>query len=282
MTIVHFRRRLRATLTIFLQESDEVASPPFELLARITFPPDDGRLTCHSRIAALAAGLVVASISATASADGPVVTGPPPGATATGSDPVKPPSGSRPIQPFELDVRGTLSTDILLIYVGVGASADLGLIPAGPGTLAVGAGFEYDFCGSVCWFFSAVTPFSFSQNQIAPSVRASYHLDLKTKNLDFYPLLFGGPVFARASIEFDDGSASYVATDTGFQIGAGAGINYFVTERFFLGAEARLRYAKGSYSYELRSGNGRTFDKGNGDSWSLTGLNIVFAAGYRF
>jgi len=130
-------------------------------------------LTCHSRIAALAAGLVVASISATAAADGPVVTGPPPGAPAAGSDPVKPPSGSRPIQPFELDVRGTLSTDILLVYVGVGASADLGIVPAGPGTIAVGAGFEYNFCGSVCWFFSALTPFNFSQYQIVPSVRAS-------------------------------------------------------------------------------------------------------------
>ncbi len=234
-------------------------------------------MTCHSRIAALAAGLVVASISATAAADGPVVTGPPP---AAGS--VKPPSGSRPIQPFELDLRGTLSTDILLVYVGVGASADLGIVPAGPGTIAVGAGFEYNFCGSVCWFFSAITPFNFSQYQIVPSVRASYHLDLKQKHLDFYPLLFGGPVFARASIEFDDGSASYVATDTGFQVGAGAGINYFVTERFFVGAEARLRYARGTYSYELRSGNDRVFEKGNGDSWSLTGLNLVFAAGYRF
>ena len=221
-------------------------------------------------------------LTAPAAAQGPVVTGPPPGATATGSDPVKPPSGSRPLQPFELDVRGTLSTDILLIYVGVGASADLGVVPLGPGTLAVGAGFEYDFCGSVCWFFSAVTPFNFGQYQIAPSLRASYHLDLKKKNLDFYPLLFGGPVFARAHIDFDDGSASYVATDTGFQIGAGAGINYFVGERFFVGAEARLRYAKGTYTYELRSGNDRLFDKGNGDSWSLTGLNLVFAAGYRF
>ncbi|CAN5843428.1 hypothetical protein BH11MYX4_BH11MYX4_15090 [soil metagenome] len=237
-------------------------------------------MTCQSRIVALSAALLVASISGSAAADAP-----PPAATAppaaAGGEPVKPPSGSRPLQPFEVDIRGTASTDILLIYVGLGANADLCLVPAGPGTSAVGAGFEYDFCGSVCWFFSAVTPFSFGQYQIAPSVRASYHIDLKKKNLDLYPLIFGGPVFARAHIDFDDGSASYVATDTGFQIGAGAGLNYFVTERVFIGLEARFRYAKGTYSYELRSGNDRVFDKGNGDSWSLTGLNLMFAAGVR-
>lgn len=232
-----------------------------------------------ARLVAVSCALLVASIHGSAAADGPPPTpsAPPPGAVA----PVGPRT-SRPLQPFELDLRGTASTDILLIYVGLGANADLGLVAAGPGTLAVGAGFEYDFCGSICWFFSAVTPFSFGQYQIAPSVRASYHLDLKKKNLDLYPLIFGGPVFARAHIDFDDGSASYVATDTGFQIGAGAGLNYFVTDHVFIGLEARFRYAKGTYSYTLKSGNDRVFDRGSGDSWSLTGLNLMFAAGYRF
>ena len=237
------------------------------------------RIATPLRLVALCSALLAALIPGSAAADGaqPAVTAPPPQPAPTAA----PPSGSRPLQPFEVDLRGTASTDILLIYVGLGANADIGLVPAGPGTIAVGAGFEYDFCGSVCWFFSAVTPFSFGQYQIAPSVRASYHLDLKKKNLDFYPLIFGGPVFARAHIDFDDGSASYVATDTGFQIGAGAGLNYFVTDRIFVGLEARFRYAKGTYAYELRSGNDRVFDRGSGSSWSLTGLNVMFAFGYR-
>ena len=130
------------------------------------------------------------------------------------------------------------------------------------------------------WFFSAVTPLSFSQYQIAPAVRATYHLGLQ-KNLDLYPLAFGGPVFARAKIELDDGSASYVGSDTGVQVGVGVGLSYFVAESFFVGFEARYRYARGTYAYEIQTGNGRAVYEGSGGSWSLSGFNVMFALGYR-
>ena len=190
-------------------------------------------------------------------------------------------SPSHHLRPLQLDLRATANTDILLVHIGVGATADLGLVPAGPGTIAIGAGFEYNFCGSFCWAFNALTPFNYSQHQITPSVRASYHLDLKKKNLDVYPLLFAGPVFARSSIELDDGSASYVGKDTGFQVGVGAGLAYFVSDRFSVGLEARYRHARGTYEYELRTGNDRTYDRGNAGTWSLSGLNVMFAFGVR-
>lgn len=200
--------------------------------------------------------------------------------------PAPPPADERPtgeLKPMHLDLRGTINADVLLAYVGLGASADLGLVPAGPGTIAVGAGFEYDFCGSVCWFFSAVTPLDFSHRQIWPQARASYHIGVKSaKNLDIYPFVGLGPVFARSEVSVDDGAARYVGKDTSIGVNFGGGINFFVADPVFIGGEARIRYAAGEYEYKLESGDGsRTYDRGSVDTWSLTGIDVLVAVGVR-
>ncbi|MBX3205838.1 MAG: hypothetical protein KF764_12265, partial [Labilithrix sp.] len=187
------------------------------------------------------------------------------------------------LKPMHVDLRATINADVLLAYIGLGASADLGLVPAGPGTIAVGAGFEYDFCGSVCWLFSALTPLDFSHRQIWPQARASYHLGVKSaKNLDVYPFVGVGPVFARSQISVDNGAARYVGTDTSIGVNFGGGINFFIAGPVFLGGEARIRYAAGDYEYKLESGDGsRTFDRGSVDTWSLTGVDVLVALGVR-
>ena len=184
---------------------------------------------------------------------------------------------------MQLDLRATFNTDIVLAYIGVGISGDLGLIPIGPGTLAVGAGMEYDACGTVCWLFSALTPLEFSHRQVWPQGRASYHLGLKSaKKLDLYPFVGVGPVFARSEIAVDNGLARYVGTDTSIGVSFGGGLNLFVAGPLFIGAEARIRYAAGDYTYKLESGDGtRTYDKGSVETWSLTGLDAMLAIGVR-
>lgn len=184
---------------------------------------------------------------------------------------------------MHLDVRATLNADVLLAYIGLGMSADLGLFRVGPGTLAVGAGFEYDFCGSVCWLFSAATNLDFGHRQIWPQARASYHLGLTSnKKVDFYPFVGLGPVFARSEISVDDGVARYVGKDTAIGLNFGAGLNFFVAEPFFIGGEARVRWAAGEYTYRLESGDGtRTYDKGSVDTWSLSGIDVLVSAGVR-
>ena len=159
------------------------------------------------------------------------------------------------LKPMQLDVRATLNADVLLAYIGLGASADLGLVPVGPGTFAVGAGFEYDFCGSVCWFFSAATPLEFSHRQIWPQARASYHISLPSskQKLDFYPFVGVGPVFARSQLSVDNGAARYVGTDTSIGVNFGGGLNLFVAGPVFIGGEARVRWAAGEYEYKLES-----------------------------
>jgi hypothetical protein len=190
--------------------------------------------------------------------------------------------GSMPLRPGHVDVRVLANSDILLAFVGVGAAADVGIAPAGPGTLALGVGAEYAFCGTVCWLLNTVTPLSFSHTQLSLSVRGTYHLGL-AKNLDVYPLVTAGPTIARSSVKLDDGSGEYRGRDTGITVGAGGGINYFLADHFFLGGEARLRYGRGTYSYELVAGNNmQTLTEGSVQTWSLTGLDISLAAGVRF
>ena len=104
--------------------------------------------------------------------------------------------GSRVLKPLHLDAKLTGNSDVLLGFVGVGAAVDLGVARAGPGTIAVGAAGEYNFCASVCWALNAITPFEFGQRQISLWGRASYHIDLKgkigQKNRPL-PLRDGGP-----------------------------------------------------------------------------------------
>lgn len=205
-------------------------------------------------------------------------------ATPPAAPAVEPPAEETAgLRPMHLDFRGTINADVLLAYIGLGLSADLGLVPVGPGTLAVGAGFEYDFCGSVCWFFSAVTPLDFSHRQIWPQARASYHLGLKSaKHLDLYPFVGLGPVFARSEISVDSGAARYVGTDTSIGVNFGAGASLFVAGPVFVGGEARIRYAAGDYNYRLESGDGtRTYDRGSVETWSLTGIDVLVAVGVR-
>ena len=183
---------------------------------------------------------------------------------------------------LQIDVRGTVSTDILLADVGLGASGDLGLVPIGPGVLSAGVGFDYQLCGTVCWLFSALTPLEFSQHQLWPQGRLAYHLGLKNaKDLDLYPLITAGPVFSRSQISVDNGLAKYTGTDVGIGVSAGVGMNLFVAGPVFIGGEGKARYAKGTYTYELTDGADRTYDKGSVDTWSLTGIEIRAGVGVR-
>ena len=52
--------------------------------------------------------------------------------------------------------------------------------------------------------------------------------------------------------------------------------------RFFVGAEARFRYAAGTYSYELASGPAHPFDRGGVDTWSASTVDLAVALGGRF
>ncbi len=192
------------------------------------------------------------------------------------------PHDDKSLTPGHVDARITADTDILLAFMAGGASADVGVARLGPGTLTLGVQGEYAFCGSVCWFLNTVTPLEFSQHQVSLAARASYHLPIG-KKVDLYPFASAGPTFATSTVRIDDGSAEYRGKDTAIALGAGAGVSYFLTDFIFIGAEGRLRYARGTYSYELVAGNEQQYRwDGNVQTWSLTGLDFSGALGIRF
>ncbi|MEA2747724.1 MAG: hypothetical protein QOI41_1867 [Myxococcales bacterium] len=180
--------------------------------------------------------------------------------------------------PWEADVRAGIHTTPILEYGGVGASIDAGMRKLGPGTLALGGGLDYFFCGTTC----SSTPLAFSQKQLAFEGRVSYHLAVPhAPRVDIYPLITAGFISSRASIKVGDNS-EYRASDVTPTVSFGAGASYFFAERFFVGAEARFRYAAGSYSYELASGPAKPFDHTGVDRWSSSTVDLAVAVGARF
>ena len=235
-------------------------------------PPPAAEMMPMPALPALSPAPAAPLASAAAPAPAPVVA-PAPGerdsAQSTAQD--------RVLQPWEVDTRVALHTTPLFQYGGVGASADAGMRKLGPGTLAMGGGMGYFACGTSC----SATPLEYTQRQLSLEGRVSYHMGLpKVRQLDFYPLLTAGFVVSRSTISVGD--SEYRASDLSPAVGFGAGASYFFADRFFVGAEARFRYATGSYSYELASGPGKPFDKTGIDTWNTSTVDLAFAFGARF
>ena len=187
-------------------------------------------------------------------------------------------SPSAVIEPLQVDVRGVAYADVILTRLGAGASIDIGVVPVGRTTIAIGGGFEYVACGTVCWFYSTISDETFSQYMLAPHARLTWHFPT-AKDLDVYALVAGGPTFATSKLDF--GNAVYRGKDDSFGLMAGMGINIFVAGPLFFGAEGRGRYARGTYTYSLESGNERTFDRTIVGGWHLIGVEALFAIGLR-
>jgi hypothetical protein len=198
-------------------------------------------------------------------------------------------AGSGALRPGGIQARASLDTDILLVYLNLGAAADVGLLQAGPGTLAVGGGLDYGFCGSVCWAVSALTPINLGERYLSPHARLTYHFPVTGSDalakLDLYGLLLAGVTWSSMNIASDEPIEGQVrsvdSSSVSFLGGLGAGANYFFSDRLFLGAEARLRYSQGTYTVSTNAIPGYVLTDSD-STWSLSGFNLAFHAGLRF
>lgn len=210
----------------------------------------------------------------------------PPKAVEAPPPPPAPPERTSRVQaPGDVDARLMFSTDILLAFVNAGVGVDVGVARLGPGTLSLGGEFEVGACVSVCAVLGLATGWQFSHVYYSPHARLAYHL-LPNKrgleNADLYGLVFGGATLAttRVAGKASDTEFEYVGRDVGPSLGVGVGGKLFVQEKLFLGAEARLRYSTGVYTYTARAGNVSISD--NYASWSLSGVNLQLFGGLRF
>ncbi len=187
------------------------------------------------------------------------------------------PSGAY-ILPREVDVKASVRTSPVLQYGGIGASGDLGVTRIGPGTFAVGGSLAYEACVSSCWGM----PYDLSQHQTWLEGRASYHLQAPHIGyLDLYPLFTVGVAFAGSTIHVAD-TTEYKGSSIAPTVGFGGGASYFFSHNFFVSGEATLRYAGGTYDYELARGPARPHDGSRVDSWSANTIALAIGAGARF
>ncbi|HEX5753813.1 MAG TPA: hypothetical protein VFZ09_46945 [Archangium sp.] len=190
----------------------------------------------------------------------------------------------------DIDARAMLNADIVLAFVNLGVGADVGVLPLGPGVLALGGEFEIGGCVSACLLLNTLTGYSWSSMFYSPHVRASYHLlpsnSPGLEKVDLYGLALAGATLTttRVAGTVSGGSGSstdfeYVGSDVGPSVGLGLGAKYFFSDNLFFGAEGRLRYSAGQYTYTARAGNVTISDSQS--TWSLSGFNVQLFAGLR-
>lgn len=196
------------------------------------------------------------------------------------------------LQPFRADARFTVDTDILLAYVSLGVNADLGVVKLGPGVLAVGAGLDFGFCGTVCLLIGGLLNGSYGQRTFFPQARVSYHIEIPAKGgalqkVDVYALAFGGVAISSMGFvgRFQGVEVSATSSGVGPGIGAGGGGSFFITDRLFVGAEATFKYAAGRYTDVVTvTPPGSNVDfrwRDEYSSWSLSGFSIRLFIGFR-
>jgi hypothetical protein len=192
---------------------------------------------------------------------------------------------SRLLQPMNVDLRLSGDTNLFLLYVDAGLGVDVGLLPMGPGTLAVGGELNAGTCLVFCLVLNGLTGFSWWDRYLNPMGRVSFHFQPPAKQarqlekVDLYAVVMAGPVLIERGAESADRSVSFVGTDTSLAVGLGVGANYFLSGPLFVGGELRARYAAGRYAWTVRAGQYQLSDSES--TWSLSGVNLRFFAGLR-
>jgi hypothetical protein len=185
----------------------------------------------------------------------------------------------------DIDARVMLDADIVLAFVSLGLGLDVGVLQLGPGVLALGGEFEAGACVSVCLVLNAATGWSFSHMFYSPHARATYHLlpgnPAGLEKVDLYGLALVGATLSTTRVAGTSSGTDfeYLGSDVGPSLGLGVGGKYFIRNNLFLGAEGRLRYSAGEYTYTARVGNVILSDTQS--TWSLSGFNVQLFAGLR-
>lgn len=187
----------------------------------------------------------------------------------------------------DIDARLMLNADILLAFANVGVGIDVGVLPLGPGVLTLGGEFEAGACVTACLALNLLTGWTFSHLFYTPHARITYHLlpsnSSGLEKVDLYGLALAGVTITTTRVANtgtgDTTDFEYLGSDVGPSVGLGVGGKYFVQNNFFVGAEGRLRYSAGQYTYNVRVGNVSLSDTYS--NWSLSGFNLQFFAGVR-
>jgi hypothetical protein len=187
----------------------------------------------------------------------------------------------RPLpRPGQVDLRLLGAASLLPLSLEAGASAEVGVLPLGPGTLSLGAELSVNQCALACWVPNLFTERDVSRRDIHALGRLGYHFgsaDRNYRKVDLYGVLLAGVMEARTTLTAPD--YAFEGRGRPLAFGLGVGGNYFPSSRFFVGGEARLRFA--SSSYELSPTRGTYAFTWDDRRLFRLGLSTAFFVGVR-
>ncbi|ATB34857.1 hypothetical protein CYFUS_000264 [Cystobacter fuscus] len=187
---------------------------------------------------------------------------------------------SRLMRPGQLDVHAEGGLSFIPPSFEAGASTDVGVVGLGPGTLSVGAQLGLRQCLLACALSGVLAQERISTRDVHVLGRLGFHFTWPGKSqgtVDLQVVLLGGVMEAR--ILRDAPEFRYEGRGRGLAFGLGVGGNYFLSPRFFVGCEARLRFASGLYDLSLARGSYVFTPEDR--QWVRLGLGTVLFAGVR-
>ncbi|EPX64377.1 hypothetical protein D187_005511 [Cystobacter fuscus DSM 2262] len=187
---------------------------------------------------------------------------------------------SRLMRPGQLDVHAEGGLSFIPPSFEAGASTEVGVVGLGPGTLSVGAQLGLRQCLLACSLSGVLALERVSTRDVHVLGRLGYHFTWPGKSqgkVDLQGALLGGVMEAR--ILRDAPEFRYEGRGRGLAFGLAVGGNYFLSSRFFVGCEARLRFASGLYALSLTRGSYAFTQEDR--QWVRLGLGTVFSAGVR-
>lgn len=184
------------------------------------------------------------------------------------------------LHPGGVDLRVEGAVSLPLLYVQTGATVDVGVLPLGPGTLALGVELGFNLCATACWVPNLVLERHVSRYDLSALGRLGYHFTVDDRNyrrVDFHGVLAGGVMEARTTFTGPDYRVE--GRGRGPSVSLGLGGNYFPRSRFFVGAEVQLHFATGLYALDVTRGTYVPTDEDR--RWIQLGLGSTFFLGFR-
>lgn len=173
------------------------------------------------------------------------------------------------LHPGNLDLRIGGGASLLPPSVEAGISTELGVVRIGDGTLSIGAELGIQQCVLACSLRDLFDLRTVSTRDLHALGRLGYHFILGARNdnrVELSGFLLAGVMEARTTETSPDNH--YEGRGRGPAFGLGVSGSYFLSPRLFVGGEARLRFASGSYDDD-------------GRHWVRGGLSTLLLAGIR-
>jgi hypothetical protein len=180
-----------------------------------------------------------------------------------------------------VDVRASVSAQGLLSSVEAGVAAEVGVVPLGLATLSLGAEAGASRCLVSCLVEDVGTEQRTARWGLSLLGRLGYHFSWEDRNyrqVDLAAVVLGGVRDTWVVVSSPEGEVS--RRERVPEVGLGMGGSHFLSERVFVGAEARLRLVlREPEPVRLRVG---PLDFGEAPGWlGLLGLQTVFFVGLR-